>query len=192
VSGSGRTIGRFLPSRRLPSGMTLDPVCSDRRPLGGPRTVRAFDSAFMRSIYSRPILALKRTSRFVRSPERAGEGERPAAGTDRTRRRAVGVKPASAGGSPNRVAAVTPLRALAFGREEGWHRGPHPVPLWAGFLLVRDLPQEHMAKHEPNPQEVPSAAALHASWTARGRVVASSSGRVSGAPLALRLLVLPL
>ncbi|HET6615763.1 MAG TPA: hypothetical protein VFH62_07745 [Dehalococcoidia bacterium] len=49
-----------------------------------------------------------------------------------------------------------------------------------------------MAKHEPHPLEVLSAAALHVSWTARGRVVASFAGRVSGAPLALRLLVLPL
>lgn len=49
-----------------------------------------------------------------------------------------------------------------------------------------------MAKHEPNPQEVPSAAAVHALWISRGRAVSVSSGRLLGALLAPGLLGLPL
>ena len=50
---------------------------------------------------------------------------------------------------------------------------------------------EHMAKHGPI-SEVSSAAAVHSTWTFRGRVVAPSSGLLPGALPALVLLLLPL
>lgn len=50
-----------------------------------------------------------------------------------------------------------------------------------------------MAKHGSNPQEVPPAAALHASWTSRSRAVTGTAClRAPGAPLVLGPLSLAL